>query len=83
VEAFLTWIIDPRTLVGICIGVVIMYFVAKNNPEWVQKFYKQQVDNVQGLPAAAQEKLAQAEKIIADAELEKKVTDILAKIQGK
>lgn len=83
IEKAIEYLFDPRILIGAIIAAPIVFKICQHNPEWVQKFYQQQVDNVKGLPAATQEKIAQAEKIIADQELEKKVTEILNKLQGK
>ena len=66
---------DPRVLIGAVIGAVIMFFIAKNSPEWVQKFFLQQKENVTGVLAQTQKALDDANKKIQAMEIQKMIQD--------
>lgn len=72
----------PGILFGAVGGAVGMFFIARKNPEWVQKTYEKQ----KGLTSDARKELEELRAKVADMELDKKVEakvqEIIAKLKG-
>lgn len=64
----------PGILFGAVAGAVVMFFVARKNPEWVQSIYEKQ----KGFTGSVEDKLREAEAKIASLELDKVIN---AKVQ--
>lgn len=72
----------PGILFGVVGGAVGMFFIARKNPEWVQKIYEKQ----KGMTSDARKELEELRAKVADAELDKKIDakiqDFVSKLRG-
>jgi len=84
-EELIRYLVDVRIILGAIIGAVIMFFVARKNPKWIEDTYQQQKEILSTTELA--EKLKAAEKQIAAMELNDKIvakaTEVFNKLQGK
>lgn len=66
----------PGFIFGAIAGAIIMFFVARKNPKWVEETYQKQ----RGLSMQGTEELEKLRKQVADMEIEKLIsskTDVL------
>jgi len=72
----------PGFLFGVVAGAIIMFFVARKNPEWVQEIYEKQ----KGITKDARTELDELRAKVAEQELvkviEAKVQEAIAKLKG-
>ena len=72
----------PGFLFGAVAGAIIMFFVARKNPEWVQEIYEKQ----KGITKDARTELDELRAKVAEQELvkviEAKVQEAIAKLKG-
>jgi hypothetical protein len=72
----------PGFLFGAVAGAIIMFFVARKNPEWVQEIYEKQ----KGITKDARTELEELRAKVAEQELAKvieaKVQEAIAKLKG-
>lgn len=81
IEAIITnvgWIVS-----GVAIGAVVMFFVARKNPEWVQETYQKQKNATRVVLSPVEEKLAEAQKKLDELELDKKIDAKVKELMGK
>lgn len=69
----------PGFILGAIAGAIIMFFVARKNPKWVEDTYQAQ----RGLSMQGTEKIAELEKKIADLELDKKIEEKAKELLAK
>ena len=75
------WIVDqiPGFVVGLLAGAIVMFFVARKNPEWVQEMYNRQ----KGITSDVRKELEEAKAKIADMELDKRIEEKAKEILAK
>lgn len=67
---------------GAVVGAIILFFVAQKNPKWVQDVYEKQKGLTSQVRNVAEEKLAEAQKELADLKLDKLIDEkIIQKIK--
>ena len=69
----------PGFLLGAVAGAVIMFFVARKNPEWVEETYQKQ----RALSMQGTEEVDKLRKVVADMEIDKKIEAKFAELQAK
>ena len=80
---FVEWLIDPRILVGAIIGAIVMLFVARKNPEWVQEIYEKQKNASRKVLSPVEQELAETKAKLEALELDKKVEAKAIEIYNK
>ena len=70
-------------VLGAVAGAVIMFFVARKNPEWVQSVYEKQKLASRQVLAPAEEKVAELQKKLDAMELDKKIEAKFRELMGK
>lgn len=70
-------------LIGVAGGAVGMFFFAQKNPKWVQEIYEKQKNATRPVLSPVEQKLAEAEKKLADLELDKKIEEKINQLKGK
>lgn len=66
-DELIKYLFDLRIVLGAIIGAVIMFFVARKNPKWVEDTYQQQ----RALSMQGTEEVDKLKKQIAELEIEK------------
>lgn len=83
-DEIIKYLFDFRIVLGAIAGAIIMFFVARKNPKWIEDTYQQQKEVLSTTELS--EKLKAAEKQIADMELDSKImakaTEIYEKMKG-
>ena len=69
----------------ICVagGMIGMFFIARKNPEWVQKIYEQQKGITRDVRTGVQKELDEAKAKLAELELDKKIEAKIKELMGK
>lgn len=69
----------PGFAFGAVAGALIMFFVARKNPEWVQEIYEKQ----KGITKDARTELEELRAKVADLELDKKIEEKARELLAK
>ena len=73
------WLVDLKFVVGLLAGALVMFFVARKNPEWIQSMYAKQ----RGLSMKGTEEVEKLQAKVAEFELDKKITEKATEIYNK